>query len=411
MDKAWRETHCCDYLLATDLEMATPNGYEASSWEKGYGDYALRPDLMTLRSVPWLDANALVLCDVVEASNGERIAHDPRAMLIHQIERARAMGFEPMAATELEFYLFGEPYDADLAPGSVPRKVSGYNDDYSLLHTSRIEHFLRPLRNNLVKAGVPVECTKGEAGPGQVELNLRYGPALLAADQHVIAKHAAKELAVTNGGMACFMAKWHNDQFGSAAHVHISLADSNGINLCYDPDARLGISGTMQHFIAGLMAYGADCTYFFAPYFNSYKRFASGTFAPTRLAWSVDNRTSAFRLCGANGSQIRIECRIPGADMNPHLAIAAILAAGLAGIERKLSLSSSETGNIYAKDELKEIPKTLRDAAITLENSRLMRAAFGDRAVEYYYRAAMWEVEQAEQAVTDFDIIRCFERA
>jgi len=411
IDKAWKETRCCDYLLATDLDMATPTGYEASSWEKGYGDYLLRPDLSTLRLVPWLEATALVLCDVLGTTDKQRVAHDPRTVLMHQIERARAMGLEPMAATELEFYLFAEPYEADVARGRIPPMVSGYNDDYSLLHTSRVEGYLRPLRNHLAEAEIPVECTKGEAGPGQVELNLRYGPALLAADRHAMAKHAAKELAASQMRAVSFMAKWHSHQVGSAAHVHLSLADQDGANICFDPNAEFGLSSTMRHFMAGLLVYGADCTYFYAPYVNSYKRFVTGSFAPTRLAWSVDNRTAGYRLCAVNGPQIRVECRIPGADMTPHLAIAAMLAAGLSGIEKELQLPAPKTGNIYVKDELTDIPKTLRDAATILEDSRMMRSAMGDQVVNHYSRAAFWEAEQAEMAVTDYDVIRGFERA
>ena len=207
------------------------------------------------------------------------------------------------------------------------------------------------------------------------------------------------------------MAKWHSTQVGSAAHVHLSLADQNGANFCFDPQAEFGLSSTMRHFMAGLLAYGADCTYFYAPYVNSYKRFVSGTFAPTRLAWSVDNRTSAYRLCAANSPQIHIECRVPGADMTPHLAIAAMLAAGLAGVEQELFLPAHVTGNVYVQDELTDIPKTLRDAATILEDSPMMRSAMGDQVVDHYCRAAFWEAEQAERVVTDYDVIRGFMRA
>lgn len=407
---AWEETHCCNYLLATDLEMATPEGYTASSWSQGYGDYTMKPDLSTLRPAPWLEGTVMVLCDVLDHHNHAPVPHSPRAMLNSQITHAAELGFAPMAATELEFFLFARNFDdirrsgfRDLEP------ISGYNEDYHILQTTREEHVMRPIRNHLFAAGIPVENTKGEAETGQEELNIRYAPALDCADFHTIAKNAVKEIAHANGHAASFMAKWDHRKVGSSSHVHQSLW-RNGKPLFYDANDALGMSGVMKSYVAGLLKYAPDYTYFLAPYINSYKRFQKGSFAPTRAVWSVDNRTAGFRLCGQNTKAVRIECRVGGSDINPYLAIAAMLAAGLAGIEEQLTLPAAEAGDAYGGDGAL-IPTSLSAAHDRLLGSKMLRAAFGDDVIEHYARAARWELEEFERVVTDYEIARGFERA
>ncbi|MEL7131618.1 MAG: glutamine synthetase family protein [Pseudomonadota bacterium] len=411
VETSFEETHCCNYLLATDLEMATPPGYKASSWEAGYGDYIMSPDLTTLRPVPWLDGTAMVLCDVLDHHTHKPVPHSPRAILKSQIERLNDLGFEAMMATELEFFLFEKSFDdirkdcfRDLAP------ISGYNEDYHILQTTKEEGVMRPIRNHLYAAGIPVENTKGEAETGQEELNIRYAPALDCADHHTIAKNAVKEIAWQQGHAASFLPKWHHDKIGSSSHVHQSLW-RNGAPAFYDPDASLGMSQVMQHYMAGLIAYAPEYTYFLAPYVNSYKRFAKGTFAPTKTVWSVDNRTAGFRLCADGTRGVRVECRIGGSDLNPYLALAAMLAAGIKGIEDKMPLAPPTTGDVYDDSEASEIPRTLRAATETLRTSGLLRAAFGDEVVDHYTRAAEWEQEEFDRVVTDWEVARGFERA
>ena len=330
-----KETHCCDYLLATDLEMGTPDGYAATSWEDGYGDYTMKPDLTTLRKTPWLDGTAMVICDVLDHHTHEEVTHSPRAILKKQIKRLQEMGFDPIMATELEFFLFEKSFKEIQENGFRElRPISSYNEDYHILQTTKEEHIMRPLRNYLWSAGIPVENSKGEAETGQEELNIKYDNALNTAEHHTIAKHAVKEISWSKGHAVTFLPKWHHDKVGSSSHVHQSLW-KNGENAFYDPADKLGMSKVMKHYMAGLLSYTSDITFFLAPYVNSYKRFAKGTFAPTRIIWSVDNRTAGFRLCGAGSKNVRVECRIGGSDMNPYLAIAAQIAAGIAGIENK----------------------------------------------------------------------------
>ena len=411
IDHAHAETHCCNYLLATDLLMATPKGYAASGWETGYGDYVLRPDLSTLRLVPWLDGTALVLGDVLDHHAHEPVPHAPREMLKRQVDRLADMGFDAATATELEFFLFEGDYrtlQKDGYRSLVP--FNGFNEDYNLFQTTKEEAVMRPLRNHLVGAGIPVECTKGEAELGQQELNIRYGPALDCADHHTIAKHATKEIAWQNGCAATFLPKWAADKVGSSSHVHLSLW-RDGEAAFYDKGGAHGMSETMRQFVAGLLAYARDYTFFLAPYVNSYKRFAPGTFAPTKAVWSVDNRTAAFRLCGEGTKGIRIECRIGGSDMNPYLAQAALIAAGIRGIEEGLTLAPPHQGDAYAGQDVAEIPRTLRAAVETLRASDMLRAAFGDAVVDHYVRCGSWEQEEYDRAVTDWELKRGFEGA
>ncbi len=411
VESAWQETHCCNYLLATDLEMATPDGYAASSWEQGYGDYVMKPDLTTLRRIPWLEGTVLVLCDIIDHHTHEPVPHTPRQILKEQVKRAKAMGFEPMMATELEFFLFEKSYDdirrggfRDLAP------ISGYNEDYHILQTTKEEHVMRPIRNLLVGAGVPVENSKGEAETGQEELNIRYAPAVLCADHHTLAKQAVKEIADQQGHAATFLPKWDANKVGSAAHIHQSLF-KGGENAFHDGDAKLTMSPVMQSYVAGLLTYSTDMTFFLAPYVNSYKRFLPGTFAPTKIAWSIDNRTAAYRLVGDGTKGVRIECRMPGSDINPYLACAAQLAAGLTGIEEGLSLDEPVTGDVYGMDHIASFPHTLRSATESLRGSTMLRRVFGEGVIDHYVRAAEVEQEAFDAVVTDWEIARGFERA
>ncbi len=411
LETAFEETHCCDYLLATDLEMETPDGYAASSWERGYGDYVMKPDLTTLRRLPWLEGTAMVICDIIDHHTHQPVPHAPRQMLKTQMARAKAMGLTPMMATELEFFLFRHSFDEirrsgfrDLEP------ISGYNEDYNILQTTREEHVMRPVRNLLVEAGVPVENSKGEAETGQEELNIRYGTGLEAADHHIIAKQAVKDIAHSQGHAASFMSKWHHSKVGSAAHIHQSMFKGK-TNVFHDPKAELTMSDTMRAYVAGLLAYTPDMTVFLAPYINSYKRFLPGTFAPTKIAWSNDNRTAGYRLVGDGTKGVRIECRIPGSDINPYLACAAQLAAGLKGIEEGLPLGEPVKGDLYGMDKVAEIPHTLRDATTKLRASKMLREAMGDDVIDHYTRAAEVEQEAFDAVVTDHEIQRGFERA
>lgn len=411
VENSYQETHCCNYLLATDLEMATPRGYAASSWERGYGDYVMKPDLNTLRPIPWLEGTVMVLCDVLDHHTHQPVPHAPRTILKKQIARLKALGFDAMMATELEFFLFEQSFDEIRKAGFRDLKpISGYNEDYNIFQTTKEEGVMRPIRNHLYAAGIPVENTKGEAETGQEELNIRYALAMDCADHHTIAKHAIKEIAWQNGHAATFLPKWHHNKVGSSSHVHQSLW-KDGVPLFVDETDALGMSKLMRNYMAGLIAYAPDYTYFLAPYINSYKRFAKGTFAPTKTVWSVDNRTAGFRLCGDGTKGIRVECRIGGSDLNPYLAQAAMLAAGIKGIEDQMELAPATTGDIYEDAKAADIPQTLRAATKTLRNSVFLREAMGDDVVDHYTRAAQWEQEEFDKAVTDWEIARGFERA
>ena len=412
LEIAEAETHCCNYLLATDLGMATPDGYAATSWAKGYGDYVMKPDLSTLRPMPWLAGTAIVLCDVLDHHSRAPVAHAPRELLKRQIARAAAMGLTPIMATELEFFLFQGTHDEIARRGFQLQPISNYNQDYHIFQTSKEEPIMRPIRNHLRAMGVPVEGSKGEAEAGQEELNIRYAEALATADHHTLAKHAIKEIAHQQGHAASFLPKWRHDRVGSAAHVHQSL-QRDGVNAFHDPARDLGKSKLLDHYLAGLIRYAADYTYFMAPYINSYKRFVKDSFAPTQTVWSVDNRTAAFRLCGDGTPAVRIECRTPGADMNPYLALAAMLAAGLKGIEDRLPLPDPFTGDAYAggDDDTRHIPRTLRDARAALLGSDMLRDAMGDAVIAHYARAAEVEIDDFNRVVTDYEIARGLEKA
>jgi glutamine synthetase len=403
-------THCCNYLLSTDLEMVTVPGYRESAWATGYGDYTLRPDLATLRRLPWAPGTALCMADPQD-QNGDPVAHAPRNILRRQIARAEAIGLTPMMATELEFFLFTQGYrdlhDAgyrDLTP------TARHNADYALTGTFADEPVLRALRNGLYGAGIPVENTKGEAEAGQHEVNVAYSDAMDTADMHVLVKSATKEIAQAHGQSVTFMAKYRHGRAGSSSHVHQSLL-RDGRNAFLDPGARHGMSALMRHYLAGQLTHAAALTVFLAPYVNSYKRFVTGMFAPTRAVWSVDNRTAGFRICGAGSPAIRVECRIGGADLNPYLACAALLAAGLDGIARGLELPEEFSGDAYGAADAPHIPRSLGAAARALSESDMLRSAFGDAVVTHYLRAAEWEIEEQERIVTDWELARGFERA
>jgi len=410
VEGAYKETHACDYLLADDIEMEPVPGYKGASWAAGYGDFVMRPDLSTMRITPWLEGTALVLCDVLD-HHGEDVPYSPRAVLSKQLNRLEQLGLTAMTASELEFYLFDETYRDISEKDFRNLKTSGtYIQDYHILQTTKEEPVLRAMRNGLEGAGIPVENSKGEWGPGQEELNIEYTDALQMADRHVIMKNAMKEIAHAHEKAITFMAKWKYELAGSSCHIHLSLADKSGQNAFLDAAQPHGMSLLMRQFMAGQLAHASEMTYFLAPFINSYKRFQAGSFAPTKAIWSRDNRTAGFRLCGEGTSGIRIECRVGGADLNPYLAFAALIAAGLDGIEKKMELESSYEGDAYTAERLREVPKTLREATTYLQDSAMLRAAFGDDVVDHYVHTARWEQSEYDKSVTDWELSRGFER-
>jgi glutamine synthetase len=412
LETAHDETHGCDYLLADDIDMEPVPGYEAANWGKGYGDFVMKPDLDTLMKATWLDGTAIVLCDLQDHHHHEPISHSPRAILKRQIERLRALGYTCNAATELEFYLFDEDYRTISRKGHAHAQTAGdYIQDYHIFQTTKEEGVMRALRKQLQASGIPVESSKGEWGPGQEEINVRYADALTMADRHVVLKNATKEIAHMQGKAVTFMAKWDYRLAGSSSHIHMSLADLSGKPLFADEADDRGMSELMKHFMAGQLAYARDITYFLAPYINSYKRFQAGTFAPTKSIWSPDNRTAGFRLCGEHSRSIRVECRIGGADLNPYLALAALIAAGLKGIEDKLTLEPPFVGDAYVTEQLREIPRTLRDATDHLRRSDMLEEAFGANVVAHYVHTAEWEQFEYDRRVTDWELKRGFERS
>lgn len=411
-EEAWAETHSCNYLLAVDMEMTPVEGYKAANWAAGYGDHVMRPDLTTLRRTPWQPGAALVLCDVLDHHTHADVPHSPRAVLKRQVARLETLGLQAMVATELEFYLFREGYEAlrDAGYRSMT-PISPYNEDYHIFQTAKEEEVMRAIRNGLQGAGIPVENSKGEADAGQEEINIRYADALTMADRHSILKNAVKEIAWSKGRSVTFMAKWNAAMAGSSSHIHQSLRGLDGAAVFADASGGNGMSAMMRHYLAGLLAHADEITYFLAPYVNSYKRFAADTFAPTKAIWSVDNRTAGYRVVAPGSASVRVECRVGGADLNPYLAIAAQIAAGLAGIEQKLELEPELAGDAYRSESARPIPATLRAAAEALRGSAMLRAAFGDDVVEHYAHAAWWEQEHFDRAVTDYEVARGFERA
>ncbi|WP_444431490.1 glutamine synthetase family protein [Rhodobacter capsulatus] len=411
LESAHEETHCCNYLLATDMEMITVPGYKASSWSRGYGDYVMKPDLATLRRIPWAPGTALVMCDVLDHHTHGLVAHAPRTVLKRQIERAKAMGFDVMMATELEFFLFEESFPALFDAGyPLPTPMARYNVDYNLMGSARDEKIMRDIRNKLYGAGIPIECSKGEAEAGQEEINAKYSDALDTADMHSLIKLGVKEIAQSHGASVTFMAKYDHRKAGSSSHIHQSLWKDDK-NAFHDPAAEHGMSAVMRHFLAGQLAFSRDIAVFLAPYMNSYKRFCVGMFAPTKAVWSLDNRTAGYRICGENTKSVRVECRIGGADLNPYLACAALLAAGLEGIEQMLDPGQPVNGDLYQSETAPEIPRSLIEAAEALKDSSFLSRVLGAEVVEHYYHAARWEIEESLRVVTDWERHRGFERA
>ena len=404
-------THACDYLLANDITMEPVPGYEATGWDSGYGDFELRPDYDTLRIVPWLPATALVLCDVVD-HHGNLVAHSPRALLQKMLSRLAQHNLSAKCASELEFYLFDEPHAAIAARDyRTPQLAGHYIEDYHILQTSREEPLMRAIRNGLQAAGIAVENTKGEWGPGQAEINVVYDTALAMADKHVVLKNAIKEMAAEQHKAVTFMAKWRDDLAGNSCHIHLSLWDMLGETNCsFAPDQPHSLTPQMQQFIAGLLRHARELCYLLAPNINSYKRFQAGTFAPTTCAWSMDNRTAGFRLVGMGTKAVRIECRVGGADLNPYLAYAGLIAAGLAGIRDELDLPEPVRGDAYASNDLPVLPATLREALDVFSGSAMLREALGDAVVDHYVHAGEWEQAQQDAQVTDWELRRGLEQ-
>lgn len=404
-------THLCTYLLATDMEMNTPPGYSHMTWESGYGDYLNRPDWSTLRVIPWLEKTALVLGDFVDEAAGELVPVAPRSILRRQVKRAEAMGLRPMMASELEFYLLKDTYeDAAEREWRDLRPWGWYNEDYQLLQATKAEPLYRQFRNLMTQAGIPIEFSKGEAAPGQHEVNIHYADALESADRAALYKHGAKEIAHQNGCSITFMAKPDQAWTGSSSHIHLSLWDVAGAsNLFPDASEPGGMSATMRHFLGGVISGSRELSLFIASTINSYKRYAVASWAPVNIVWSRDNRTCGFRIVG-QGNALRIENRLPGGDANPYLAYAAMLAAGLNGIEQSIEPPDEFTGNAYEATNVPRVPRAMYDAIDAFRHSQLAHDAFGGDVVAHYLNMAEVEQREYDRAVTDWERRRYFER-
>ncbi|RIV40754.1 glutamine synthetase family protein [Micromonospora radicis] len=398
----------CNYLLAVDVDMNTVDGYAMSSWERGYGDFAMKPDFDTLRRVPWQPGTAMLLADLEWPDGAGPVAASPRQILRGQLDRLAAHGLTAYAGTELEFVLFRDSYEQASRRGYRElTPANQYNVDYSLLGTARVEPLLRRIRNQMAGAGLTPESAKGECNLGQHEIAFRYDAAVACADHHVIYKNGAKEIAAQEGMSITFMAK-PNAREGNSCHIHFSLRDtSDGSALLGDGPAQLSVTG--QRVLAGLLATMRELSLFFAPNVNSYKRYQPGSFAPTALRWGTDNRTCALRLVG-HGQGMRVENRVPGADVNPYLAIAALVAGAVHGIEQELDLGAECTGNAYDDETAQRVPGTLRDALTLWQSSEVARDAFGPEVVAHYANMARVELAAFDAAVTDWELTRGFER-
>ncbi|MEU8778314.1 glutamine synthetase family protein [Streptomyces sp. NPDC048606] len=401
-------TEGCNYLLAVDTDMNTVDGYEMSSWDRGYGDFAMHPDLATLRRVPWNPGSAFVMADLAW-NDGTPVVAAPRQILRRQLERLGELGYTAMVGTELEFMVFQDTYEQAWNTnyrGLTP--ANQYNIDYSVLGTGRVEPLLRRIRNEMQAAGLVVESAKGECNLGQHEIAFRYDEALTTCDQHAVYKTGAKEIASQEGVSLTFMAKY-DEREGNSCHIHLSLTDTDGRNaMAGEADRDHGMSPVMRHFLAGQLAALRDFSLLYAPNINSYKRFRPGSFAPTAVAWGVDNRTCALRVVG-HGRSMRFENRLPGGDVNPYLAVSGLVAAGLYGIENRLELPEACPGNAYTAD-FAHVPTTLREAAELWENSEIAKAAFGPEVVAHYRNMARVELDAYDSAVTDWELRRSFER-
>jgi glutamine synthetase len=396
----------CNYLLAVDVDMNTVDGYAMSSWARGYGDFVLVPDMGTLRHVPWHESTALVLADLTWL-DGTPVVASPRQILKAQADRLTARGWQAMAGTELEFVVYRDSYEQAAAKGYVGLvPANQYNVDYSILGTSRIEPLLRRVRNEMAGAGLYVESAKGECNLGQHEIAFRYADAVTTCDNHSVYKTGAKEIAAQDGMSITFMAK-PNAREGNSCHIHLSLRAEDGTPVLAG-DGPYGLSPAGEHFLAGQLAAMRELTLCYAPNVNSYKRYVPGSFAPTAVRWGVDNRTCALRLVG-HGHSLRAENRTPGGDVNPYLAVAAMIAAGLHGIDHELPLEPACEGNAYL-DTSSRVPHTLRDALELWEKSELASEAFGTEVQEHYANYARVELSAFDAAVTDWELRRCFER-
>ncbi|MBM3673930.1 MAG: glutamine synthetase [Actinobacteria bacterium] len=406
-----RTIEACNYLIALDVDMTPLPGYEFANWEQGYGDFSCVADLATLRRIPWLEATALVLCDLVDEHTGEPVEESPRRILRRQVERAAALGFTVNIGAELEFFLFEDSYRDAAARGYT--SLTPHADviqDYHVFQTTRDEYLIRQIRNGVDAAGIPVEFSKGEAGKGQHEINLVYADALEMADRHVIYKNAAKEIASANGRSLTFMAKYAMEEVGSSCHIHSSVWDADGgRSLMWSDDTPDHMSDLFRGWLAGLVTTGRELSWMFAHYVNSYKRYQPESWAPTALAWGVDNRTCGFRLVG-HGQGFRVESRIPGADVNPYLAFAATIAAGLHGIEAGLDLPPAFAGNAYDAPDLPHVPSTLIEAIEAFEASTVALDAFGPAVHHHLANTARQEWATFNRAVTDWERRRNFEQ-
>ncbi|MEA2733619.1 MAG: glutamine synthetase [Humisphaera sp.] len=415
LEQAEAGTHGCNYLLTVNIEMDPLEGFKLASWDQGYGDFAMKPDMETLRVLPWQKSSAMVICDL-HAESGAPIDEAPRSILKKQVERLARLGLTCNIASELEFFLFNTSYHeanvAKYAPAALAPS-SDYRIDYHTLQTTRDEPIMHALRQQMPAAGVRVESTKGEWGKGQHEVNFIYDRPIVMADGHCVFKHGAKEIAEQNGKSITFMPKVFAHEAGNSCHIHVSIFDENGSRF-WDPIAvgsgsDGGASDYFHRFLGGLMQYSRELCLFFAPTINAYKRYQSGSWAPTKMAWAHDNRTTGFRVVG-HGQSLRIENRMPGGDANPYLAFAATIAAGLAGVEQSLDCGEAYRGNAYVDDKLPALPESLKDAADLLEKSEMARTVFGDSVVDFYVHAARHEVRAFEGSVTDWERMRYFER-
>jgi len=409
-------THGCNYLLTVDIEMEPMTGFKLANWEKGFGDFAFQPDPRTLRVIPWLPGTALVLCDLVydavaggEARGPRKLVDEaPRSVLKRQIDLLARRKWLCNIASELEFFLYNQTYEEVHAGGyRTLLPSSDYRIDYHTMQPARDESLFRGIRNLMTEARVPVESSKGEWGRGQHEVNFTYSEPLEMADRHVIFKQGVKELATQHGKSVTFMAKPSMTEPGNSCHIHCSLAQG-GRNLFWDPARKTG-SKLFRQFLGGLIKYSREFCYLFAPTINAYKRYQSGSWAPTKMAWAYDNRTVGYRVVG-HGSGFRIENRMPGADANPYLAFAATLAAGMAGIQEQLDCGDVYTGNAYVDPKLQALPSSLNEAVELLDRSKLARSAFGDHVVDFYVHTARLEIQAFGNSVTDWERQRYFER-
>lgn len=399
-------TEGCNYLLADDVEMNTVDGYALTSWERGYGDLMFAPDFATLRHIPWHPATAMVQCDLTFL-DGSPVPQSPRQILKRQLERLKARGFSAIGATELEFALYNTSYREAMQSGYRNLEAaSTYNIDYSLFGTGQVETYLRRIRNEMDQAGLYTESAKGECNLGQLEVGFRFTDMLTTCDNHAVFKLGAKEIADQEGRSVTFMAK-PNEREGNSCHIHLSLLDEHGQPVFAAGDG-IDMTDTMRQFVAGQIAAQRDFTYLYAPNINSYKRYARASFAPTAVGWGWDNRTCALRIVG-HGPSLRFEQRAPGADANPYLAAAGLVAAGLHGIEHELDLGEAIAGNAYAQD-VPHIPHRLHDAVDLFERSPIAREAFGDDVVDHYVHCGQVEMDAFDGAVTDWEVQRGFER-